>query len=183
MEPSMNCQPNDNGTPGVQSPASNSRSSRLRTLARSVAFLLLWAAAIWAVCNLQYAIGPLQASICGPWGCSAPIEALLAYHGVWAVVCSGPAVCLALYAPPDDAQRWARHVLWAGLAASGALVAWGVVDWLLRVEPELRQYCLQHGLFVLVDQSDVPAIGITIAGAACLLAVRWRRFPRESAHS
>lgn len=174
----MSPERNQTDSPGDVAQTSQGPTSRLRSLARPVTFLLLWGAAIWGVSHLQQAIGPLQASVCGPWGCTAPVEALIAYHGVWAVVLAGPAVALALYSPLGVAERWARRLLWAGLAASGALIAWGGAEWLLRVEPELRQYTLQRGLFVIVDQVDVPAIGVTLAGAAALLAVRCRRVRR-----
>ncbi len=141
---------------------------------RLIATLVPWAAALWGVSNLHQLTGAIGCSICGPWGCSGPTEALLAYHGAWLVALAPPAVLLGLRLPPAAARRWGLRVLTAGLSGVVLLAAWGSIEWLLRVEPAYRQFWWRRGLFVLIDESDFPLIQLSVVGVVWLLASRFK---------
>lgn len=142
-----------------------------------VVLLAGWAGSIAAASHLPRLTGPISFSLCGPWGCTGPTEALLAYHAVWLMVLLPPGFVAGWLLPPDDARRWGWSLVGAGLTGSVILFAWGSIEWLLHASAT-RSLWLRRGLFVLVDQSDIPVVQILLSGVACLVAARRRQSPR-----
>lgn len=139
-----------------------------------IALLVLWAAAISAASHLHRLTGPISVSLCGPWGCTGPTEALLAYHAVWLMVLLPPGFVAGWLLSQDDARRWGWSLVGAGLTGSAILFGWGSIEWLLQAsEPHLSLW-FRRGLFVMVDQSDVPVVQIMLSGVACLVAAQVR---------
>jgi len=138
-----------------------------------------WAAALSAASRLHHFTGPIQFSLCGPWGCTGPTEALLAYHAVWLVALAPPGFVAGTLLPPDNARRWGKSLVGAGLAGAVILFAWGSIEWLLHASAT-RSLWFRRGLFVLVDQSDIPVVQIFLSGAACLVAASRRKRPSQT---
>jgi hypothetical protein len=141
---------------------------------RLILLLGLWATAISAASHLGRVTGPISFSLCGPWGCTGPTEALLACHAVWLLVLLPPGVAAGLRLPLDDARRCANALVGAGLAGTAIVFAWGSIGWLLHASAT-RSLWLHRGLFVLVDQSDIPVVQILLSGVGCLVAVHLRK--------
>lgn len=115
-------------------------------------------------------------SICGPWGCSPPPEAMIAAHGFWLVVF----LALVRVASGSLSARRLR-LLGRSLTALGLLALVGVVAWVLLTwlpESAARQkYVVQRILFVFATLTDAPVVQTTLAGTAMWVigGVRTRR--------
>ena len=77
-----------------------------------------WAAALFGVLSLQYLPDRFfgEHSVCGPWGCGAPLPALLACHGFWLVLFAPATVYAARQLKPQTVWR-----LGAGLVSLAGL--------------------------------------------------------------
>lgn len=117
-------------------------------------------------------------SICGPWGCSPPPEAMIAAHGFWLIVFAALAAVAVRALSPRGLRRAGRVQTAAGLLAAAGVVGWALVTW--RPESAARQkYVVQRTLFVFATLVNVPAAQATLAGAA-VWAVGSVRVGRQS---
>jgi hypothetical protein len=142
-----------------------------------------WAAGLFGVLSLQYLPDRFfgEHSVCGPWGCGAPLPALLACHGFW----------LVLFAPPTMyvARRWAPQRAWqagAGLVSLAGLglvsiALWQAVTWWPHVDRSLHRYVVQRYLFVLATLVDVPVLETLVAGVTLWWAGLRGHLPRPAA--
>ena len=131
---------------------------------------LLWFASLDGVLQLQRlpdaAFG--QHSVCGPWGCGAPLPALLACHGFWAVLIAPAAVLAGMYLP----AVWVRR-LGFGLAAAGvcgliAVVGWEAATWLPEVLPSQRHFFVQRCRFQLPTSPTCRSCKSSSPAAPCV---------------
>ena len=145
------------------------------TVRRVVESLAWGAAAFGALQFVRFEALFEGCSICGPWGCSPPPEAMIAAHGFWLVVFL--ALVRVVSASPS-ARR--LRLLGRGLTALGLLTLLGVVGWVLLTwlpgSATRQKYVVQRTLFVFATLTDVPAVQATLAGVAMwvLGAVRGR---------
>lgn len=118
-------------------------------------------------------------SICGPWGCGASTNDLVAVHAAW----------LALIAPPAGLLIVRRERVGVGLPIAGGIafltgalgiVVMAVSDWLFwipAVDEHLHQYYLRRVGFSVANTSDLPLVQLLVVGGVMLVARIWgRRF-------
>jgi hypothetical protein len=136
---------------------------------------LAWFAALDAVLQLQrlpdHVFGPH--SVCGPWGCGAPLPALLACHGFWAILLAPPTVLAVHYLPTKLARRLGVGLIAAAVSAMVAIAAWEAAHWLPQVLPSQRHFFVERCLFSLVTLTDAPIMQVLVAGL-CLCFARRR---------
>jgi hypothetical protein len=142
-----------------------------------------WAASLFGVLALQYLPDRFfgEHSVCGPWGCGAPLPALLACHGFW----------LVLFAPATifAARRLGPRAVWRVGAAFVALAGvglvsvgvWQALTWWSAVDKSLHQFAGQRYLFVLATLVDVPVLETLLAGVTLWWAGIWRERPAVAA--
>jgi hypothetical protein len=125
-----------------------------------------WTAALFGVLSLQYLPDRFfgEHTVCGPWGCGAPLPALLACHGFWLVLVAPATVYAARRLAPISVWR-----LGAGLVALAgigfvAIAVWQAATWWQSVDPSLHRYAVQRYLFVLATLTDVPILETLVAG-------------------
>jgi hypothetical protein len=136
-----------------------------------------WAASLFGALALQYLPDRFfgEHSVCGPWGCGAPLPALLACHGFW----------LVLFAPATifAARRLGPRAVWRVGAALVALAGvglmsvgvWQALTWWPAVDNSLHRFASQRYLFVLATLVDVPVLETLLAG----VTLWWAGIGRE----
>jgi hypothetical protein len=125
-----------------------------------------WAVALFGVLSLQHLPDRFfgEHTVCGPWGCGAPLPALLACHGFWLVLFAPATVYAARQLKPQTVWRQgAGLVSLAGLGLV-AVAVWQAVAWWPHVDKSLHGYALQRYLFVLATLVDVPILESLVAG-------------------
>ncbi len=144
-----------------------------------VAFLTAggWAVGLFGVLSLQYLPDRFfgEHSVCGPWGCGAPLPALMACHGFWLVLFAPATIYAARRLKP-----WTVWRLGAGLVALSlfellGVALWQAISWWPNVDKSLHRYALERYLFVLATLVDVPVLETLLAGIALWWTGIWRQ--------
>ena len=143
---------------------------------------LLWFASLYGVLQLQRlpdaSFGPH--SVCGPWGCGAPLPALLACHGFWTLLIAPPAILAATYLPAAWVRRLGIGLVAAAACGLIAVVAWEAATWLPQVLPSQQRFFLQRCLFSIATLTDVPLVQVLIAGCTLCLVPRQALRPSKA---
>ena len=133
---------------------------------RNLGWFSVWVAALYGTLQIHFASGWLNHSICGPWGCGPPVEALVSYHGFWFVLLLPLAVIAGHALPPWQLFRWATVLMIAAVAAVVALVGVDAVRWLSLVHGDAAyRYLVQRCFFRLATYVDFPLVQLAVAGA------------------
>ena len=140
--------------------------------------LPIWAAALYGTLNIHTLPASWAHSICGPWGCGPPTEALVACHGFWCVLGLPIAAIAAARLPVRQLPRLAGLLLGLGALGIVALGAWEAVNWLPHVAEHQRGYFPQRWMFSIATRVDFPIAQMLLAGA---LVLAWCRFLRPEA--
>ena len=143
---------------------------------RYLVYVAVYAVSAFAALQL----GRLQVghSVCGPWGCGPPTEALLAIHTFWLVTALMGAIAVTDPLAPQKPARhvWTRAGLIIAVGSLLAVVAIGFYDFLTWRPDPFRlngMYLWQRFLFRLVTITDFPVVQLGIGGA--LLAALGKR--------
>ena len=139
-----------------------------------VVCLTTWGAALLGVLHLHRVSADWGHGFCGPWGCTAPTQALASYHGFWFILLVPPALVFGKWGPIQQVRRWGVVALLAGLIGLLGLLGYQLLVWYPNASQYARPYLLQRLLFSVADLVDVPLVPLTIAGATCLAAVKMR---------
>jgi hypothetical protein len=134
---------------------------------RLVLGVLGWALAAYGVLALGSLPGDFGHSLCGPWGCLPPLQALAAMHLFWGLLLL-PLVVWGLAKGQPGQLRFVGGLL---VLASGlgivVVAGWDLWSWLPAMPPELRGYWARRALYTVVTLSDVPLVQVLLAGAVC----------------
>jgi hypothetical protein len=143
-----------------------------------------WAAGLFSVLSLQYLPDRFfgEHSVCGPWGCGAPLPALLACHGFWLVLFAPATVYAARHLRPQNVWRLGAGLVALAFVGLAAVAVWQAGAWWTNVDKSLHRYALQRYLFVLATLTDVPVLETLVAGVTLWWAGIWRR-PTDPATS
>jgi hypothetical protein len=126
-----------------------------------------WGLAAFGALALASLPGDFGHSLCGPWGCFPPIQALAAMHLFWVVVLL-PLMGWGLAKGQSHQLRRAGGLLFFGaVLAIVAVTGRDLLSWLPTVPPEFQVYWPRRVLYTLVTQSDVPLVQLLLAGAIC----------------
>ncbi len=124
------------------------------------ACLVVWGMGIYATLSLAHAQTQWSGALCGPWGCTAPLEALLACHAAWLITLT-PLVLAAASHGQQTLQRivWLLAAIGFGGVAVLSLQELESVNWQLH-EPYLWK---KIGLSLLetIDFPILPSIVMT----------------------
>lgn len=138
-----------------------------------------WAAGLLGVLSLQYLPDRFfgEHTVCGPWGCGAPLPALLACHGFWLVLFTPMTILAARCKSPRTVWRiGATLVALAGVGLVGVGV-WQGLTWWPAVDKSLHRFAPQRYLFALATTVDVPVLEALLAG----VTLWWAGLLRERA--
>jgi hypothetical protein len=135
---------------------------------RRLVWVLAWGGAAYGLTVLGTLPGDLGhalfgESLCGPWGCLPPLQALVAWH-LLVVLAFIPLVLWAVRCWPP-VRLWAFGAALTALGVLGlAIVAGREVLRCWLTFPDLRPYTAQRILCVLATLIYVPLVQVTLAG-------------------
>lgn len=141
--------------------------------------LPIWAAALYGTLNIHTLPASWAHSICGPWGCGPPTEALVACHGFWCVLGLPIAAIVAARLDPRQLPRLAGVLLGLGVLGIVAIGIWEGVTWLPHAAEHQRGYFLQRWMFSIATRVDFPIFQTLLAG---VLVLAWSRFTRATSN-
>lgn len=123
--------------------------------------------AVWfALMQLALMLGGLQtpwsSALCGPWGCGATLESLVAYHLFWVAVFSWPVWLLRQHANPSVHAQMRKLALGLLFGMVLASMAYTLLVWLPGARSERQAYVLQRVGYDLVRNVDVPLAGLLL---------------------
>ena len=139
--------------------------------------LPIWAAALYGTLNIHTLPASWAHSICGPWGCGPPTEALVACHGFWCVLGLPIAAIAAATLPARHLPRLAGVLLGLGALGVVAVGIWEAVNWLPDVAAHQRGYFPQRWMFSIATRVDFPIVETLLAG---VLVLAWGRILRPA---
>lgn len=134
-----------------------------------------WGAAIFGVLQLHHL--PLEPvhSVCGPWGCLPPLQALAAYHGFWLVLLSLPAGLACRFLVPSALKKLGLLLVVCGVLGLAGIAIRQYFSWLPYNAIWRTQYCVQRYLYEVATLVDVPVVQGILSGVTCLLIARLRK--------
>lgn len=141
---------------------------------RHLLFVLAWAAVAYGLLWLGGLPGTLEHSLCGPWGCLPPLQALAALHALWLWALIPAVAFVTRRWPPARLRLLGGALLLAGLVGLTVLALREAAHWLPTVPDEYRRHFPKRVLFATATLTDLPLVQVTLAGAVCLLASRFR---------
>ncbi|MBR9800628.1 hypothetical protein GYB59_02530 [bacterium] len=156
------------------------RFARLPSAAKWILFACSWTAAV-AVC-LEF--GKIRSEwsgvLCGPWGCSAPLEAVLSVHAIWLLTLI-PLIHFTSRKQTRIYRWWSVLLAVVGLGGTLFLAAQLGWHWPSESLGEKPNYFLQQWGLAVFGAVDVPVLPALILLPYCLW--RSRLFRRKSAAS
>ncbi|MEM6799281.1 MAG: hypothetical protein AAF589_07175 [Planctomycetota bacterium] len=163
----------------------NNQSAKPTIMPARLAFtacgIAVWVAALVGSVQLHRVGRWLELDLCGPWGCAAAPEALVGYHLFLTLLIAPAAVLIRWALPANWRVHFAGLLVSLGLALAVVIGLRAAVLWQEIASDAQQVYLWRWAGFVVVTTPDVPALPLTIAGAACLtagLAASRRRTPR-----
>ncbi len=146
---------------------------------RSLFWLIVWATALYGALSVSNLAGDWGHSVCGPWGCGPPTQALVGCHLAWLVILAP----LALSVGPmgnisaGNRLRIGQALIYVGLLLLSGIVAYQTLAWWPNVSEWQQRFFWQRLGFVIVTTVDVPMLQILVAGVTLVLRAR---FPTPS---
>lgn len=141
---------------------------------KTVMLTAAWGGALFGVLQLYRLPDAAGHSICGPWGCGPPIQALAACHGFWLVLFSLPTGLLCRRLDPRTLRRTGLLLVAGGILGLAGIAVWEGIHWWPRASEFQRHYIVQRYLFVVATLVDVPVVEIVIVGFTCFGTARLR---------
>lgn len=150
--------------------------------------LFTWPRAVGSVAWVALVFGTLQIgnlaafgdhTICGPWGCGPPTEALIAWNGFWLALLMPSVLFVCLRMPLRQLVRPTTWVLAILSIVAIAWMSWQGWTWIANRPESYHQYVVQHMLFSVATLVDVPLLPclLTAAVAAVVCGYRLRSEP------
>ena len=143
---------------------------------RNLFWLIAWATALYGALSVSNLSGDWDHSVCGPWGCGPPIQALVGCHLAWIVLLSPLALSVGPMRniPAGNRLRIGKALICVSMLLLGGVVAYQTLAWWPNVSEWQQRFLWQRLGFVIVTTVDVPMLQILVAG----VTVVWRaRFP------
>lgn len=141
--------------------------------------ITVWGLSIFGVLQVQHFAWLSAHSVCGPWGCGPPLQALIAYHGFWLALFSLPTAAACEFFRLTIVGRIGWWLLGLGIAGLLVVGVWDAVPtlphWLPRSTFLAPQHYVPRYLLSLFTLIDVPIVPMILAGSYCLVSARRRQ--------
>jgi len=136
----------------------------------------VWLSALYATLSLANVRSSWSGVLCGPWGCTAPLEAVISCHLSWMVVL-WPIIWLTIRNHSVESRRW-RVTGW-GLLAFGiaGIASLTIQETFFSGIAFNSPYLLRRVGLKVVGFVEAPVIAAFIAGCACLACIWLPRRP------
>jgi len=133
----------------------------------------VWSVILYASLSLAEVRSSWSGIICGPWGCTAPLEAVVSCHLSWLIVMAS-ALWFANRNHLLNSQRWQWIIkTWLAFGLLGVtfltLRELSSIDWQFDTPFLLQRIGLR-----IIGFIDMPVIPSLVAGISCLIHRRWQ---------
>jgi hypothetical protein len=135
--------------------------------------LMLWGATLWMTLGLASVRGPWDGLLCGPWGCTAPLTAILACHLAWFVLLTPIAVIAWRKSPPEKLWQVSLCLLFGAGCGLLAVAICGAVVW-LRVRRGSTEYLARFVGVEVVSYVELPLSEVFVIASVILVALELR---------
>ncbi|MEP3479920.1 MAG: hypothetical protein ABJZ55_11780 [Fuerstiella sp.] len=127
---------------------------------------VIWAGLLLAALSMGDMQVLNQHSICGPWGCGPPTNALVAIHVAWAVVLWPSSFYLSwrVRLPRPVVKTVSTVMIMVGLSGLVGIVVWQWAVWLPNTSDWAAEYIWQRCGFAIATASDWPLFQLLFAG-------------------
>ena len=145
---------------------------------------VIWGGILLSALSMHDMQGFGQHSVCGPWGCGPPTNALLAMHIGWAAAIWPPLFYLPwrLSFSRKTVKGIVLSLTAVGLTGLLAITAWQWIVWLPNASEWARSYIWQRCGFAILTAGDWPFMQL-IAGGIILGSWRLRVSHGTPGHS
>jgi hypothetical protein len=148
-------------------PATNHEEVPVSGIWKFTLWVIAWALTALAALSVAWLPGDFGESLCGPWGCLPPLQALAAMHLFWAVafvpfVAWGPTK-----AKPRQLRLVGMLVFLGSLLAIVVVIGRDLLGWLPQMPADVQAFWPRRALYTLATLSDVPLVQGLLAGAIC----------------
>ena len=138
-------------------------------MSRILKLLLLvpaWLFCAWGSLLLHTMDLNLGHSICGPWGCGPPVEALLGFHAFSLTMLVPLVVGAGFYFSPTTSRKMGMGIAVLGVLLVGATA--GRATYNHWVSSGSAEYLIQKFFFSIATNVDVPMLQIVAAGCGLM---------------
>ena len=139
------------------------------------AALVAWGFALTATLSVANSRSDWGHSVCGPWGCGPPLQALVACHAAWIVVLVPPTLLMRRRLSPGVRWKTGWIVVAIGMVGIIGLGLSESLSWLSHADEWQRRYLPQRIGFKLVTLVDVPLMQLVVVAVALLVRGQHRR--------
>lgn len=136
---------------------------------------LLWGGTLLGALSLHNFAALNVHSVCGPWGCGPPTNALIALHGAWSVVLWPTLAVVAnrFWTSKTFVRRLGIFCVIFGVLGITSISLWQLFYWWPQQSEFTRGFLLHRCGFAIVTTTDVPVVEVLLAGIGLLVIRRW----------
>jgi hypothetical protein len=128
--------------------------------------LLAWSGLARGVLEFRRIPGEYTHSLCGPWGCSPPLQALVAMHGFWVLATVPPAVWAIRTQSPGRLRLIGGVLVATALVGLVGVLGWESWVWTHRFSGRWGDYLPQRVAMAVATSADLPLLQVLVAGVA-----------------
>lgn len=114
----------------------------------------IWLLSLFGCLKIHELDLDLGHSICGPWGCGPPIEALLGYHAFWLVLITPIAIAVGAYLNPISRRKVGLACLLVGVIMVAVVAGGDTFGYWKRSGS--GQHLVQRFFFAIATKVDLP---------------------------
>ncbi len=117
-----------------------------------------WGLALYTTLELRFLPTSFfgNASVCGPWGCAAPLPVVVAWHAFWFALLAPAGLVAARSFSPRTVRLLGLTLVNAAFLLLVAYGAWDMATWWPHARDWGRPYVVQRFLFAIVTLYDAP---------------------------
>lgn len=138
--------------------------TRYRLIAYWTLLAVVWGAAVLLVLSFREIRGDWDHAVCGVWGCSPPVAAVLSCQGVWGLVLFPLSYWSHRSFAPRVRRIIANTLLAVSFVALIGIVIYEYFHWYLYVGPNLRRFMGHRLALATLTQVDFPVVLLFVSG-------------------
>lgn len=129
--------------------------------------VIIWAIALFGAVSIAKVPGDWGHSVCGPWGCGPPTQALVGCHLAWVILLAPLAISLGPMRSITsvDRLRIGEALICVGFLLLASVVVYQFVTWWPDVSDWQRKFIWQRLGFVIATNVELPMVQMILVGA------------------
>ncbi|HWL07593.1 MAG TPA: hypothetical protein VNQ76_04250 [Planctomicrobium sp.] len=141
-----------------------------RASGKAVFWMAAWLGLLYGTVSLAKISSSMSGALCGPWGCTAPLEAVIACHLSWFVLLSPAGIWLVQHGTPR--QRWIVGISLLLFSLTVILILCVVSLSESFSIPGATKYIPHRMALKIIGCVDLPLFAALVWGGWCLFKAR-----------